>query len=618
MSANEIKRIDARALKAQLHDGGELALLDAREELPFGRRHLLMASCVPLSRLELLVDDLVPRRGARVVWCDDGEGLAARAAARMSALGYQDVGWLDGGVAAWEAAGFRIYSGVHVPSKAFAEVVEHEAGTPWISAQDLQALIDRKADIAIYDSRSYEEYHNNSIPTAISVPGAELVYRFADLTPSPDTTVIVNCGGRTRSIIGAQSLINAGVRNKVVSLKDGTMAWHLADLEVVHGATRRPPEVSAHGLQSALEAAARVAARCGIARIDRRTLESWRAEATRRTLYVLDVRSPEEYEAGHLRGARSAPGGQLVQETDSHVATWGARVVLVDDNGVRATMTASWLKQMGWPDVAVLVAGPADGDWVTGRHVPRVLGLEATSAPAIDAMDLRDRLAAGEVVVIDLDLSRRYALGPYSRRLVCDPVAPWRHPGESPGRSGDRADLGGRRAGGAGGGRASGGRVGAGDDPHGGHAGLDPGGIAARDRDHPHGRPGRRRLPLAARARSEPGRRDARVPDLGDQPGQRYGQGRRSPLPRGRRLRRDPTMWVDDACAVAPGVRVARAHRVPAAGHQRREACSRTGSCTTAEILLTPASPLHPVSRAHIDWHQCEVRMNTSIVLVDR
>ena len=248
MSGSKVKRIDARALKAQLHDGGELALLDAREELPFGKRHLLMASCVPLSRLELLVDDLVPRRSARVVWCDDGEGMAARAAERMSALGYQDVAWLDGGIAAWEAAGFRIYSGVHVPSKAFAEVVEHEAGTPWISVEDLQALIDRKANIAIYDSRSYEEYHNNSIPTAISVPGAELVYRFADLMPSPDTTVIVNCGGRTRSIIGAQSLINAGVRNKVVSLKDGTMAWHLAGLDVVHGATRKPPEVSTQGL----------------------------------------------------------------------------------------------------------------------------------------------------------------------------------------------------------------------------------------------------------------------------------------------------------------------------------------------------------------------------------
>jgi rhodanese-related sulfurtransferase len=411
MSSNKVKRIDARTLKAQLHDGDELTLLDAREELPFGRRHLLMASCVPLSRLELLVDDLVPRRGTRVIWCDDGEGLAARAAERMSVLGYHDVASLDGGIAAWEAAGFRIYSGVHVPSKAFAEVVEQEAGTPWISVQDLQELIDRNANIAIYDSRSYEEYHNNSIPTAINVPGAELVYRFADLTPSPDTTVIVNCGGRTRSIIGAQSLINAGVRNKVVSLKDGTMAWHLAGLEVVCGATRKPPEVSAHGLQSAGEAAARVAARYGIARIDKRALESWRAEATQRSLYVLDVRSPEEYEAGHLRGARSAPGGQLVQETDSHMATWGAQVVLVDDNGIRATMTASWLKQMGWPDIAVLAAGPADGDWESGPYVPHIPGLEAASAPQIDAMDLHDRLAAGKVTVIDLNLSTRYGLG---------------------------------------------------------------------------------------------------------------------------------------------------------------------------------------------------------------
>ena len=222
MSGNSAKRIDARELKAQLHDGGELALLDAREELPFGRRHLLMASCVPLSRLELLVDDLVPRRGARVVWCDVGEGLAARAADRMSALGYHDVASLDGGIAAWEAAGFRIYSGVHVPSKAFAEVVEHEAGTPWISVQDLQALIDRKANIAIYDSRSFEEYHNNSIPTAIKCLARSWSIASRILLPSPETTIVVNCGGRTLSIIGAQSLISAGVRNKVI-VSEG---WH--------------------------------------------------------------------------------------------------------------------------------------------------------------------------------------------------------------------------------------------------------------------------------------------------------------------------------------------------------------------------------------------------------
>jgi rhodanese-related sulfurtransferase len=329
----------------------------------------------------------------------------------MSGLGYSDVAVLEGGIAAWEAAGYRLYSGVHVPSKAFAEVVEHEAGTPWISATDLAALIDRGADIAIFDSRSYEEYHNNSIPTATSVPGAELVYRFSDLVPSPDTTVIVNCGGRTRSIIGAQALRNAGFSNKVMSLKDGTMAWHLAGFEVVKGATRRPAAVSEAGRRAALEAASRVAERCGIRRIDKATLSAWRGEAGR-TLYVLDVRTPEEYLAGHLAGARSAPGGQLVQETDAHIATWNARVVLVDDNGVRATMTASWLKQMGWIDVAVLADDGSDGDWTSGPHVPRVLGLEAAASVAeIGPAALREGLAAGRMAVVDLDTSRNHARG---------------------------------------------------------------------------------------------------------------------------------------------------------------------------------------------------------------
>ena len=401
--------ISPRDLKAALHDGGEIALLDAREEGAFGARHHLMATCVPLSRLELMVDDLVPRRSARVVWCDDGEGLAQRAAARLSALGYTDVAALEGGLKSWEAEGFAIYSGIHVPSKAFAEVVEHEAKTPYISVAELQAMLDANADIVIYDSRSFEEYHNNSIPTATSVPGAELVYRFADLAPKPETLVVVNCGGRTRSIIGAQSLIAAGVNNRVVSLKDGTMAWHLAGYEVVNGATRRPPEVTAQGLQFAQSAAAKVAERCGIARIDHATLAAWRNEAEQRTLYLLDVRTPAEFEKGHLRGARSAPGGQLVQETDYHIATWGARVVLTCDTGVRSTMTASWLKQMGWQDVAVLVADGTDGDFVYGPHRPRVLGLEAGQAAAIGLNDLRTKLDAGEATVVDLDLSTRYA-----------------------------------------------------------------------------------------------------------------------------------------------------------------------------------------------------------------
>src|SRR5579883_535510 len=301
--ADRGKTITPAELRAWLHDGEEIAIVDAREEGSFHDRHLLMASCLPLSRLELLAAGLLPRRGVRIVVTDAGEGLARRAAARLSEGGYSNVSTLEGGVAAWQAAGFPVYSGVHVPSKAFAEVVEHECGTPWISVEELAERQRRGDNMVVFDSRSYEEYHSNSIPGAISVPGAELVYRFTELVPTPDTFVVVNCGGRTRSIIGAQSLIEAGVPNRVVSLKDGTMAWHLAGFDVVGGADRRAPAVTAQGVAAARRRAEAVARRYGVPVIDHATLAQWRDEAERRTLYVLDVRDPAEYRTGHLPGS---------------------------------------------------------------------------------------------------------------------------------------------------------------------------------------------------------------------------------------------------------------------------------------------------------------------------
>src|SRR5271168_1701381 len=359
------KTITAAQLRGRFRSDGEIAIVDAREEGSFHERHLLMASCLPFSRLELLAPGQLPRRSVPIVFCDDGEGLAERAAARLIEGGYTDVSVLAGGVAAWQAAGFPVYSGVHVPSKAFAEVVEHEYGTPWISAEELAERQKRGEPMAIFDSRSYEEYHSNTIPGAISVPGGELVYRFRELVPSQDTFVVVNCGGRTRSIIGAQSLIDAGVPNRVVSLKDGTMAWHLAGLGVVSGATGRAPEVSSEGVAAARQRAEAVARRYGVPVIDRGTLAEWRREADRRTLHVMDVRDPAEYRAGHMPGSAMAPGGQLIQETDSWLGVWGARVVLVDDTGVRARMTASWLKRMGW-DAVVLEGGLAGAELERG------------------------------------------------------------------------------------------------------------------------------------------------------------------------------------------------------------------------------------------------------------
>ncbi len=403
--------VPASELKAMLNDGDELALIDVREEGAFGRNHLFFACCVPLSRLELRIDALVPRRGTRIVLCDGDDGLAQRAASRLMKLGYTNLAVLAGGIEAWKDAGFELFSGINVPSKAFGEFVEHHDETPRLTAEEIKAKIDAGADMVILDSRPLGEFEAMNIPGGVDCPGAELAWRVHDMAPDPKTLVVVNCAGRTRSIIGAQSLINAGIPNKVVALKDGTMGWHLAGLTLERGQTRHAPPPSAAGQAKAREAAARIAKRFGVRRIDRAALDRLVAEQDRRSLYLLDVRIPDEFAAGHLPGARSAPGGQLVQATDTYVATRNARIVLVDDDCVRATMTASWLIQMGWNEVAVLESGFPGAFSETGPEIVRVLGGDGARCESITPQELSMTLARGEAAIVDFDTSLNYRKG---------------------------------------------------------------------------------------------------------------------------------------------------------------------------------------------------------------
>ncbi len=401
LNTKSLQPLTAATVKAMLGDGQELALVDVREELTFSQNHLLWARNVPLSRLELRFARLVPRKSTRIVLCDGNDGLAERAAVILADAGYTDLCYLEGGVAAWEKAGFVTFSGVHVPSKAFGEFVEHDSKTPSVSAAELDAMMRSGTDLKVLDSRPFDEYSRISIPTGINVPGAELVLRVRDIVPSPDTTIVVNCAGRTRSIIGAQSLINAGVPNKVVALRNGTMGWHLAGLTCATGKSDRAPDVSGAGLAWAKDFAEKVARRFGVTRVDRATVERWR-EDTARTTYVFDVRDSSEYKAGHYPGAISTPGGQLVQATDIYAGVLGARIVLSDDKEVRALMTASWLKQMGWYEVFVLPeAGPE-----TGAPTP-VLG----TIPSDSAVDPSKVLEIDDVSVIDLSTSPHYRRG---------------------------------------------------------------------------------------------------------------------------------------------------------------------------------------------------------------
>jgi rhodanese-related sulfurtransferase len=347
-------------IRADLLARREIALLDVREEAAHAEGHPLFAANLSLSWLELEIYARVPRPKTPIVVFDDGEGLAIQAAARLADLGYSDVKLMEGGIQGWRNAGYELFHDVNAPSKAFGELVESQRHTPSLSAQEVKALIDSGADIAIVDVRRFDEFQTMSIPTATSVPGAELVLRIGALARRPETKIIVNCAGRTRSIIGAQSLINAGIRQPVAALRNGTIGWKLAGQTLDLGQSRRFPAADDKAQIDAAIAARRVADRAGVKRIDLETVERWidRGEST---LYRFDVRTPDEYLAGHLPGFRNVPGGQLVQETDMYASVRGASIVLADDRGVRADMTASWLRQMAW-DVFVLDF-PANGSF---------------------------------------------------------------------------------------------------------------------------------------------------------------------------------------------------------------------------------------------------------------
>ncbi|PFH12475.1 rhodanese-related sulfurtransferase [Collimonas sp. PA-H2] len=352
-----IPTLSFQQIRAALLARQELALLDVREEAPFAEAHPLFAANLPLGRIELESYARIPRRDTTIVVYDDCEGLALPAARRLLQLGYSAVHLLEGGLQGWRAAGGEIFRDVNSASKAFGELVESQRHTPSLSAPEVKALLDAKADVVVLDARRFDEYHTMSIPGGISVPGAELVLRVRALAPRAETRVIVNCAGRTRSIIGSQSLINAGIPNPVSALRNGTIGWTLAGLQLEHGKKQRFSDhadaLNTAGQHEQAKAASRnVADRARVGRVSLALLQGWQQE-NGRTTYRLDVRTPEEYIAGHLPGFSCAPGGQLVQETDHVAPVRGARIVLADDDGVRANMTASWLAQMGW-DVHVL------------------------------------------------------------------------------------------------------------------------------------------------------------------------------------------------------------------------------------------------------------------------
>lgn len=399
----------AARVRAASQGHGEIALIDVREQQAYAEHLILLSANLPLQRLELSVATALPRLHTPIVIVDHHGELAPLAAQRLGQLGYTDLSILDGGIQAWQAAGLPLYDGYNVRSKAFAEQIEHAFGTPAISATELFARQARGEDILVLDSRPYDEYHHSTVPGALSVPGAELIRNVRDIAPDPSTTLVVSCGGRTRSIVGAQALISAGVPNPVLSLRNGTGGLRLDGIELQYGATHGHARPSNDALAWAEHAARQWDGLTPTTQLTAEHFQRWQADS-QRTLYVLDLRDASSFAAGHHPLARNVSGGQVLQATDVHAPVWNARVVLIDEaNLIRARQTAFWLGQLGSFEVGIIAQPEVPGALAQGNPVPAVRQARQAPVELIDAASLSSALhTSGRPVVVDLALSPAY------------------------------------------------------------------------------------------------------------------------------------------------------------------------------------------------------------------
>ena len=409
-------RMMSVAALRELMQAGTGAVFDVRELGEAEAGHILGATFLPRRLIEFRIADLVPVRTTPIVVYDEGGPRAALAAATLAELGYGDVSVLDGGTAAWRAAGQSLTEGSNVPSKLFGERVHDQQHTPGVNARQLNEWQQSGHPVLVCDIRTPAEYALSRIPGAHRTAGFDVALCMPELAQR-NVPVVVHCAGRTRSIIACETLRALGMTD-VYALENGTMGWVLAELKLEKGAGAGPIVPTAAARAEARVKASRLAEGEGVVRASSAQVAEWLAQRDRgeSNVYAFDARQTDEFDAGHIDGTAILPGALAVQRTDEYIPVRQGQVVLVDDDETRALIAAYWLRRMGLPHVAVLKGGipawrEAGMPLTDGRSRRPPLGLRAAAAHVrmVTPAELR-ALMRGDTppLVVNVDTSVQY------------------------------------------------------------------------------------------------------------------------------------------------------------------------------------------------------------------
>jgi rhodanese-related sulfurtransferase len=397
-----IQTISCQQAAALMVSDGLFAVFDVRERGEYNDCQIPHTTSLPRSQIEFRIAELVRNRAIPIALYDEGGRRAELAAQTLTQLGYEQILILRGGLSAWQSEGRETVSGVNVPSKAFGERIHHDRQVPDLSPEDLMQMLDGHRELTIVDVRTPEEYGRFCIPGGVNVPGGDLILWAEELRRKP--MVIVNCAGRTRSIIATAALRRLGLTN-VRALRNGTMGWVLAGFDLETKPARHGPATPAANAQ-ALTTALKIAAQEKIEIITVNNLVRSLANDSDSLSYRIDVRSEQEFVAGHIASTINVPGGQAVQRADDFVPVRNAPIVFISNRSARAVMAAYWYREMGFKHVFVLQGGleawqASEQPLVTGASVQEPAGFNSAKRATqyIDAANLRPQIDSGSCIL---------------------------------------------------------------------------------------------------------------------------------------------------------------------------------------------------------------------------
>lgn len=155
---------------------------------------------------------------SRVVVYDDGTHYGPRLWWILKALGHQNVSLLDGGLAAWQQAGFATESGSPATPPQPASFQASLDPSIVATKSDVEAALNLPETVLV-DARTPEEYAAGHIPGAVNIPFTEnyaadgtlldidaLSALYADFGVTPDASIIVYCSTGVRAASDAFAL----------------------------------------------------------------------------------------------------------------------------------------------------------------------------------------------------------------------------------------------------------------------------------------------------------------------------------------------------------------------------------------------------------------------------